>query len=577
MTAMPADNPPRMTTAKDIACVERAVEQAPEGGTAVEFGPWLGAFSIPIAKRMDLHVVDSFQWTKDHARRVPDVAEIGGNFRAAFEGFMDQNGVSATVHESTFEAFTWDGGAIDLVVIDGPKTAMALKEALVGVAEHLQPKAAVIIKNALAPLYSDIAAYLERLVEDGIFTLPQQDVQRGCSTLILEAGPNVSSLSAALSFDPTRPLRGSILENVTLSADHPYRFVKVIAAIRGADWEAAFDELEEMSPEPALAAKWPSLLKKDMFTASNTPIIDRLSQAVALHHEQSASEELPVAFAENLESTLQGYWTNNSDKDWRSKAFEPEILTRAFDFGYMDWPNKIREHVFGKDVIDIGCGPGLHGIGYIVAGANSYLGLDPILKPDRDRSKNLSKASRKEPFGWTPNQISRLIEPWHASPEALGDTPAERRFDLCTMHNVTEHLMFLEEIFADVAARLRPGGKLLYNHHNFYAWNGHHLPPKNVSKIDMDDPAQREMIDWNHISYDPAPDHYIARGLNRIRLDEIIELTKKYFDIEEMREIPSSPEFGGGRLTDEIRARHSQYEERELTIQNLFCIATVRI
>lgn len=577
MTAMLAENPPRMTSAKDLDHVRAAVDKAPEGGTAVEFGPWLGALSIPLAQRMKLHVVDNFQWTPDHAKRVPDLIEVGGSFRSAFENVLQRNGVSAVIHESSFEAFCWEGEPIDLVVVDGPKTASALKEIMASVAGHLRPDATVLIKNALAPLYSDVAAYLERLVARDIFAVPPQNVERDCSILTLSVGANVADLGAVRSFDPEWLVRGSLVNGVSLATDHPYRFVKVIAAIRAADWPAAFAELAQMPPEPKLSGQWPAILKKDLITASNTAIIDNLSEAVVFHHEQPPASDLPIDFAKSREATLRGYWANNVTNKWRAEAYQPEILTRAFEFGYMNWPNKIREYVMGKDILDIGCGPGLHGLGYITAGAKSYLGLDPILKPDHDRSKNLEKSSRKEPFGWTPNQISRLVPPWHASPEALGDTPEERHFDLCTMHNVTEHLLFLEDIFADIAARLRPGGKLLYNHHNFYAWNGHHLQPKTVSKIDLDDAAQLEVIDWNHLSYNPSPDHYLARGLNRIRLDELIALTEKYFEIEVKDEIPSSPKVGAGRLTDEIRQRHPQYDDRELTTQNLFCVATVRI
>jgi SAM-dependent methyltransferase len=577
MTVLLADNLPRMSSAKDLDCVKRAVAAAPEGGTAVEFGPWLGALSVPLASRMKLHAVDNFRWTADHDRRVPDLAGVGDSFRPALERNIADAGLSATIHESAFDAFRWDGGAIDLVLIDGPKTASALAEVLASVAGHLAPDARVLVKNALAPLFSDIAAYMERLIDEGVFTLPEQSVPRGCSILTLSPGPRVDAFDNVRPFDPAWTVRGSLIEQASVAADHPYRFVKVVAAIRAADFDGAFEELAQMPPEPRLAGEWPKILKKELITASNEKTIATLSELVAFHHEQDDKAALPVSLGKTREDMLRGYWANNRDNSWRAGAYQPEILTRAFDFGYMDWPNKIREHCIGKDILDIGCGPGLHGLGYIAVGAKSYLGLDPILKPDQDRSKNLEKASRKEAFGWTPNQISRLIAPWHASPEAVGDTSDERRFDLCTMHNVTEHLIFLDEIFADIAARLRPGGKLLYNHHNFYAWNGHHQQPKNISKIDPDDPAQAEFIDWNHLSIDPAPDHYFRRGLNRIRLDELIALTEKHFDVEVMDEIPSSEKFGGGRLTDEIRQRYPQYDDRELTTQNLFCIATVRI
>ena len=264
-------------------------------------------------------------------------------------------------------------------------------------------------------------------------------------------------------------------------------------------------------------------------------------EVIALQHARPVKSKPPIAFNTSGAIAERAFWVNNHDKPWRGEAYQPRIISKAFDYGYMGWPSKVRDIVTGQDILDVGCGPGLHGIGYLVAGAKSYLGLDPIVKPDRDRVKNLT-ARTKEPFGWTPNQISELIAPWHVSPTAIGDTPAERRFDLATLHNVTEHLHELDAIFADVALRLRNGGKILYNHHNFYSWNGHHLPPKTVSQIDTSDPAQVEMMDWGHVEFQPDPQHYIARGLNRVRLDEIIAITEKYFDIEVQEEIPSRPE-----------------------------------
>lgn len=261
---------------------------------------------------------------------------------------------------------------------------------------------------------------------------------------------------------------------------------------------------------------------------------------------------------------------------WRGRSFDPQIIERAYDYGYVNWPNQVQEYVRGKSVLDVGCGPGLHGLGYLIAGADHYLGIDPIIKPDKDRVKNLTASSAKMPFGWTPNEISERFEAWNVQADPIEDLPEDRIYDIAIMHNVTEHLHQIHEIFAEIAKRLKPGGKLLYNHHNFYSWNGHHLPPKKVSAIDLDDPGQREMIDWGHVEYDPAPEHYIARGLNRIRLDEIIELTERYFDIEVAQERPSRPDTGLGRLTDKIRARYPYLADRDFETQNLFCIAKVK-
>lgn len=576
MTSTITLKPPRMMTDADLACVAAVVADTPKGRTAVEFGPWLGGVSIAMAERLNLHAVDRFSWTSDHAKKVPDLLPVGGDFRSNLEEMLLQAGVQVTLHKSTFDNFVWTGEEIDLLMVDGPKTAASLKSCLLSVIDHLTPFGSILIKNGLGPLYSDVTAYLERLVHEGILIIPPQTVQPSCNVLHLNPGAKIAQFNELKPHDPEWEIQGTLLQHMTLADAHPYRFVRVLAAIGAADWDAATQNLVEMSPEPELAAAWSNISKKNLTTTSNAAMIDQLSDLVAFHHEQPAAVDLPIKFGKNRESMLRGYWANTVDQPWRSKAYHPEILTKAFDFGYMDWPDKVKEHVYGKDVLDVGCGPGLHGLGYLAAGAKSYLGLDPILQSDRDRSKNRT-AARKEPFGWTPNQISRAVPPWHASPEAVGDTSLERRFDLCTLHSVTEHLHRLEDVFVDIAARLRRDGKILYYHHNFYCWNGHHQPPKSVSKLELSDPKQREMTDWNHISFEPGPDHYITRGLNRIKLDELIEITAKYFDIDEMTEVPTTPQKGIDRLTDDIRKRHSDLTERDLTTQGLFCVATVRV
>ena len=107
----------------DLTAIRRASESLSPDDTVVEFGPWLGAMSVVLAKNAKLHVIDNFVWTKTHDKRVPNVAEVGESFRPAFERNLEKIGVTATIHESIFRDFTWTGPKIDFCVIDAPKTA----------------------------------------------------------------------------------------------------------------------------------------------------------------------------------------------------------------------------------------------------------------------------------------------------------------------------------------------------------------------------------------------------------------------------------------------------------------------
>lgn len=263
---------------------------------------------------------------------------------------------------------------------------------------------------------------------------------------------------------------------------------------------------------------------------------------------------------------------------WRPRTlvnYRPMLIRRAADFGYMHWPSKIAGLVKDRDVLDIGCGMGLHAIGFIAVGAKSYAGIDTKLKLNKDRVKNLRKG-KKEHFGWTPRQIMRLIPRITVVRGTIQDIRPKKKFDLAVLHNVTEHLMNIEEVFKGVWERLRFNGLIVYNHHNFYCWNGHHQRPKFTDQIDPNDSTQKNFIDWAHLTFNPPPDHEIAKSINRIRLDELKNLTEKYYRIDSWIEHPSDNKRGAGRLTDEIRRQNPRYTERELTTQGVLCEARKR-
>ena len=157
--------PPRMVTAADIDCVRRVAGGLPKGSTTVEFGPWLGAFSTVLADATDLHVVDNFQWTRDHDKKVPGKIAPGDSFLPLFNKIIDDQGLAATIHDCAFADFTWTSGKIDLVVIDAPKAAAMLALCLGSVLPHLTAKGQILLKHGLSPIYTDMVAYVLRLAK----------------------------------------------------------------------------------------------------------------------------------------------------------------------------------------------------------------------------------------------------------------------------------------------------------------------------------------------------------------------------------------------------------------------------
>lgn len=573
ITALMKKGHPRMIGERDVNRVRHVAEALPKKSTIVEMGPWLGVLSAELAALGNLHVVDNFKWTKDHNRRVPDMIEPGESFRPLFEGIMAHCDAAVQIHEADFAEFEWTDGEIDMLVIDSPKAADALMQCFLPVVKHLKPGAQVMIKNGLNPQFHDMMAYVDRLVSCGIFESSPSNQATKSNVLSLVVKDIPADIDDVL--EKQLDAANAPAQPANSDTNGPYEVAQIIKLVEIGEWSDAYDRLSLLTPDPANTQLWERLEPTIDTRRIDPSDLGLFSEIFAIQNDTVAHLQPVADIKKSAHLAMRAYWLNNADKAWRGKAFAPRIIERAFDFGYMSWPRTIQNLVKGKDILDVGCGPGLHGIGYLILGANSYMGVDPIAKPDKDRAKNLT-AKRKEPFGWTPRQIHQQIPPWNVTPAPLQSLDKGDGFDLAVLHNVTEHLSDLEGIFQAMAERLRPDGKVVYNHHNFYAWNGHHLPPKTVSAINLDDAGQREMIDWGHVEFDPPEGHYIGRGLNRIRLDDIIELTHKYFDVEEFDERPSRPDTGLGRLTDKIRARYPYLTDRDFETQNLFCIARVK-
>ena len=271
------------------------------------------------------------------------------------------------------------------------------------------------------------------------------------------------------------------------------------------------------------------------------------------------------------------YFLNNGVSPRTVRQFTPELIHKAYDFGYIHWPKHLQRHVKRRDVLDVGCGMGLHGVGFVLSGVRSYTGCDPIVDLESDVVKNPRRGQR-EACGWTPRQITTRFPQLQYVAGGLDDVPAGKRFDVVTLHNTTEHLIDIADIFAALIDRLHANGLLIFNHHNYFAWNGHHLAPKSVRAIVPSDARQGKVVDWAHLDADTDAElrSYLATRVNRITLDQLRALTEQHYAIEEWDEALSNEEQGRGRLTPEILARHPAMTRRDLETQSVYCVARKR-
>lgn len=257
--------------------------------------------------------------------------------------------------------------------------------------------------------------------------------------------------------------------------------------------------------------------------------------------------------------------------------YDPHLIDVSVEFDYVTWPKRIQSLVRGRSVIDVGCGFGGYGMGFLVAGATDYAGLDPVMKLDSTRAKNKRTRSWGD-MGITPREIAETLPAIRLFECTAEEMPVDETFDTIALHNVTEHLIQLDLVFQGLVNLCKPDSRIVFLHHNFYCWNGHHFAPNRPDQLDLNNPEHLKVYDWNHIdNVGGLPeDHYFKTHLNRVRLAEIREITERYFDIVTWEERPSSPETLE-RLTPEIveRVRKTlpDMTEQELKTNVVFCVA----
>lgn len=269
-------------------------------------------------------------------------------------------------------------------------------------------------------------------------------------------------------------------------------------------------------------------------------------------------------FASSVESALDNYI--------------PSLLEISVEFDYLTWPKRIQQYIKGKSVIDVGCGFGGYGTGFLAAGATSYLGLDPVMNLDSTKAKN-KRIREWADMGITPNAIQEECPDIRLFQGTSEELRFDEKFDVISLHNVTEHLIQLDLVFEGMVQLCHKDTKIVFMHHNYYCWNGHHKSPNQPGQIvnGVGKGEQMLLMDWRHIPFaDSAPDdHYVKTHLNRVTLDEIKDITSKYFEIEEWNEIPSNKptlERLSDDIVDNIRLTHPHLTKRDLETNVVFAI-----
>ncbi|QLC25973.1 tetratricopeptide repeat protein [Parasphingopyxis algicola] len=296
---------------------------------------------------------------------------------------------------------------------------------------------------------------------------------------------------------------------------------------------------------------------------------------------RSKTEHLGVTnWADDLDHAKAAHFAFAKSPTQALRNYDPALIAKSVEYGYIIWPRRIQDYVVHRSVLDVGCGFGAFGNGFLVAGAKSYTGIDPQMPLDSSTVKNKRKR-KKADLGVTPNQIMERCPDIHLINGVIEDLETKATFDAVVLHNVTEHLHNIRQIIPNIRTLLNPDGHLIYHHHNFYCWNGHHKMPNRPEQYVPGLAEHDEVADWNHILIAPdlPEDHYFNTNLNQIRLDEIKDITYDNYDVVKWVEI-ESPEAVAERLTDDVFARLRDFDDsltrRDLMVNAALCVAKLK-
>ncbi len=251
---------------------------------------------------------------------------------------------------------------------------------------------------------------------------------------------------------------------------------------------------------------------------------------------------------------------------------QKEIISEALKWGYGNQFIYTRPEIWkGKRILDIGMGGGPHCIPFIIGGAKSYVGVDPLVGTKLVKDMNSNRDSRNETgYGEFPHKPERIMSEFDNIRLISGflenhiDEVADLDVDLVVLSVVTEHLENPDLVIEAAYRASASGAKIWLSHANYYSWTGHHQQPRLTTTYDENNKQHKSVVDWKHLE----PGHYCYNmsHLNRMRLMDFSDLLRKYYEILDWNIVVHGLE----RLTKERRAELSRYSLEELLAKMVY-------
>ena len=148
-----------------------AAEGYAGAGAVVEVGTWLGLSTIHIGAGLRdagyhdaLHCYDRFVWMPGHSAKAPLRLRLGSSFQAHFERNVRPIYPGVGVTRCDLSEARWEGGPIEILVVDAPKHLPAISDLFAAFGPHLLPDSSLIVFQDYThfPSYA-IAAVLSTL------------------------------------------------------------------------------------------------------------------------------------------------------------------------------------------------------------------------------------------------------------------------------------------------------------------------------------------------------------------------------------------------------------------------------
>ena len=367
-------NLPRMLGDTDVGLILDFAERLEADAQILEVGPWLGGLTTELCRFGNVTVVDSFVWSERNAENIPGLADPGASFLHAFEENMARSGNSPNIVVAELPDFEWNGGTLNLVVIDAPRTPDNLHSCLNAIAASLSSDAVVMIKHGLNRTDLSMGAYLDGLIGLGVLEMVATNQPEWCNIAVLRPGTELMQF-------PSDQDASSIIANAPIPSEmsDPWygRLLSIgrlgYLASQGY-WAKTWERLSELPASGDNLTIWdthePEFI--DFTNDVPDPLWAVFSVLFWVQNDKGLSSEPPVAIDPDFPARLRAYWCNNQHHEWKASLFEPSILTSIEARREVDALSPNGPAFFGAKVVQIGGEPSIGALVSLMSGAKCF-------------------------------------------------------------------------------------------------------------------------------------------------------------------------------------------------------------